>query len=868
MHRPFAHGITKVAAALRDRGIDRAAAMELLEAVRREFDEAISRIEEEADCHFDVLMDNVAEAIVVLDEQARIKRVNAAVERIFGYDARELQGRSATLFMLMTESNPAHIDVRLERYARTGQDDIVGGRREAVARRRNGEVFQVELTVREIGGGSDGRFMAIIRDVSGRKHAERKLREGENRFRDIASSTSDWFWETDAEGRLTFISESIARVLGAKPAAMLGYTYFDIGLGELPELAARHREDIAAHRPFRDLVFPIDANGMGGKIIRVSGVPVFSGSGEFLGYRGVGADITHQENLRRRYELILEWAGEGIIGLDVDGRITFANPMAGSLLERDPAAIIGRDFHALIQPCRADGSPYPVEESHIATAYHRGTTFQVTDEVFWLNDERSRPVDYFVAPMMERGMVAGAVLLFRDATLRLQCARALADNQRELERLVEERTRELCLEVDERTRTEAALRVSQDRLKGITDNLFEGVLVVDETGTAVFANPSALRLLRPTVPWEATVPARLDALFLLLENGRPIPFADAPWRRVAVEGETLCGDNAVFLLPSGEKLSVAFACSPLWEDGGLRSAIISFRDIEALKQAQREAFQASRLASVGQLAAGIAHEINTPIQYVGDNLHFIAGGLADLSEAFAAARQLAEETGLRTDTMEVATRYQERVAEIDLPYLLEEMPNAVRQSLEGVGQVARIVLSMKEFSHPGSSSKTSTDINRALESTVTVSRNTWKHAAEMRCDFDPGLPPVSCYVGELNQVFLNLIVNAAHAIEASGKPMPGRITVSTRSEDDFVVIRVEDTGSGVPEAIKDKIFDPFFTTKEVGKGTGQGLAICRDVVVAKHGGHIEVGGGEGTGAVFAVYLPIEATPEDSATPSA
>jgi signal transduction histidine kinase len=163
---------------------------------------------------------------------------------------------------------------------------------------------------------------------------------------------------------------------------------------------------------------------------------------------------------------------------------------------------------------------------------------------------------------------------------------------------------------------------------------------------------------------------------------------------------------------------------------------------------------------------------------------------------------------------------------------------------------------MKEFSHPGTTQKSTVDINRALENTVTVSRNTWKHIAKLEVKLDPKLPKVNCHPGEMNQVFLNLIINAAHAIDESGKPKPGKITVETLNFGDFVEVCFSDNGTGVPDAIKDRIFDPFFTTKDVGKGTGQGLAICYDVVVLKHGGQILVGGSNGEGAVFTIRLPV------------
>jgi signal transduction histidine kinase len=196
-------------------------------------------------------------------------------------------------------------------------------------------------------------------------------------------------------------------------------------------------------------------------------------------------------------------------------------------------------------------------------------------------------------------------------------------------------------------------------------------------------------------------------------------------------------------------------------------------------------------------------------------------------------------------------------AEADLDYLLEEIPPAVSQSLDGVGQVARIVLAMKEFSHPGEREKVAVDLNRAIENTLAVSRNEWKHVAEVDMDLESDLPQVLCLPGEMNQVLLNLVVNAAHAIQARQLPGKGLISVATRRHGRLVDIIVKDDGVGMSEAIKERIFDPFFTTKAVGKGTGQGLAICRDVVVTKHLGKISVDTEEGKGTVFTIRLPID-----------
>ncbi len=196
----------------------------------------------------------------------------------------------------------------------------------------------------------------------------------------------------------------------------------------------------------------------------------------------------------------------------------------------------------------------------------------------------------------------------------------------------------------------------------------------------------------------------------------------------------------------------------------------------------------------------------------------------------------------------------------DLSYYLQEVPGAVERALEGIDRVSQIVRAMREFSHPGSKNKAPADLNRAIASTITVARNEYKHVADVSTNFDANLPPVICLAGEVNQVVLNLLVNAAHAIAdatGNGKTRKGTITVSTRRDGGFAEIRVADTGSGIPEEIRSRVFDPFFTTKEPGKGTGQGLSLAHSVIVEQHGGTIHFETQMGTGTTFIIRLPLE-----------
>nr|MBS0021222.1 histidine kinase [Gammaproteobacteria bacterium] len=251
----------------------------------------------------------------------------------------------------------------------------------------------------------------------------------------------------------------------------------------------------------------------------------------------------------------------------------------------------------------------------------------------------------------------------------------------------------------------------------------------------------------------------------------------------------------------------------------------------------------------------IAHEINTPTQYVSDNARF-------LRDAFLDITKMLEE--LRRSTAEgaplPASELRRMLEEADADYLLEEIPRALDQSLDGLGRVTRIVHAMKAFSHPSLEEKVPADLNQALETTLIVASNEWKYVAEVTTALDPELPPVACFPGDLNQVFLNLIVNAAHAIAEVVTPdagAKGRITVSTALlPDGNAEIRIADTGCGITDENRFKVFDPFFTTKGIGKGTGQGLAIAYNIIVKKHGGTIDFKSTPGQGTSFFIRLPI------------
>jgi PAS domain S-box-containing protein len=283
-------------------------------------------------------------------------------------------------------------------------------------------------------------------------------------------------------------------------------------------------------------------------------------------------------------------------------------------------------------------------------------------------------------------------------------------------------------------------------------------------------------------------------------------------------------------------------------------------DITDRKALESELMQAKKLESIGQLAAGIAHEINTPAQFVGDNTRFIKDAFKDLMELNGVYTKLLDAAVEGEVPLELIQEVNASSESADVEYLAEEIPSAIDQSLDGITRISNIVRAMKEFSHPGSKEQENADLNQAIQNTITVASNEWKYFADVETDFAENLPPVSCFVQEINQVVLNLIVNAAHAIEqakAEGDDQKGTITISTRDLGKEVEIKISDTGCGVPEEIRDRIFDPFFTTKAVGKGTGQGLAMAYRTIVEKHEGRLWVDSVDGEGSTFTIVLPYQ-----------
>lgn len=418
--------------------------------------------------------------------------------------------------------------------------------------------------------------------------------------------------------------------------------------------------------------------------------------------------------------------------------------------------------------------------------------------------------------------------------------------------------------------TQDQLQQQEGFLSSITHTMGEGCVVVDRQGAVTFINQEAERILG----WQSDQIMEKRWLDQVAPKGNE---GETPRQSALFEtlkdGVSRRIEEESFHRRDGVPIPVSYVISAMGDEQVISGAVITFNDISERKQAEeerssmeRQLNQAHKMEAVGQLAGGIAHEINTPIQYIGENLRFLREASEDVNgllEAYDDLLQAAEPVAALQPQVEKVKQIAE---EVEIDYLQEETPKSLEQSLTGTEQVARIVLAMKEFAHPGSREMAPADLNKLIQNAVAVSKNEWKYVAETELSLEPDLPEVPCVGGEISQVLLNLIVNAAHAIEGAGRSGKGTITISTAHQDSQLEVRIVDNGTGIPEEVQASVFNPFFTTKDVGKGSGQGLAIAQDIVVGKHGGELFFETEQGKGTAFVMRLPLVNEPSDEGEP--
>ncbi|MGO9123765.1 MAG: PAS domain S-box protein [Terriglobales bacterium] len=775
-----------------------------------------------------LLLDSAAEAIFGVDLQGRCTFCNPACLRQLGYKhSDELLGKNMheLIHHSHRDGTPfAVVDCLMFQALEKGQGIHLDDEEFWKA---DGTSFPVEYWSYPQRKGQIvvGAVVAFL-DITERKRADQKLRESEDRLRLLLESAAEAIFGIDLQGRCTFCNPAGLR--------LLGYEHSDELLGKNMHALSHH-----SHRdgtPFAVEDCPIHQALEIGQGAHVDEEVLWKADGtsfpaEYWSYpqrkgqKIVGAvvaliDVTErkraEEELRSKtafLEAQVNSTGDGILVVNGEGQKILQNQRFIDMLKIPQHLVEGKVDKAELE--YVAGKIKNPAEFLEKVAYLYNHPSETSRDEIELKD--GTILDRYSSPVVgKERKYYGRIWTFRDIT--------------------------------ERRRNEDVLAVEQSPAS---------IMITDPEGTITYVNPKFS---------ERTGYRRGEVIGQnprILKSGHSSPDEYRKlWQTITGGGEWRGEFHNK--KKNGELYWESVAITPIKDAKGAISHFLAIKeDITEHKAMESQLRQAQKLEAIGQLAAGIAHEINTPTQFASDNLTFLRDSWKSLSavlEVYRSAIADARESGLSEQSW---SPIREAERKEDLEFIASEIPRAIEQALDGVQRVAKIVRAMKEFSHPDSGEKALVDINKAIETTITVARNEWKYVAEMGTRFDTTLALVPCHVGELNQVILNLIVNAAHAIKSKVQEgQKGRIAVVTSAKGSFAEIAIRDTGTGIPEAIRSRVFDPFFTTKEVGKGTGQGLALAHSIVVKKHGGKIWFETEAGRGTTFFIQLPLHATGQE------
>jgi two-component system, NtrC family, sensor kinase len=729
----------------------------------------------------------------------------------------------------------------------------------------------------------------IVRDITKKKLSEESLRQNEERFRGLFANNY---------AIMLLIDPGTGKILDANQAAT---SFFGWGLEVLTQMnigeintysKTKVRSIIQKALKGKNTHFLVDHRRADGSIRNME---AFLGpiqvSGKTLLY-----DILHDITDRQKEEQDLKhrlletetnkWVSNAL-------RRAESEEMIISILLDELIENIGVPACSIVLYDRLLGQYRPANKKNLENELkdvdlHKyegmfDRAMETREEIFFVDTRRAKQPDIEIIselppgwhgicfPFQSTQSILGVILVFApkirvfsDLTLRLLGIigdiGANAIQRIRIHKTLEDSYLNLQNEIRVRKETEALLAKEKELLSISLLSIGEGIISTELDGTITLFNSAAevitgfsnseaighpIEIVFQIVD-ELTQKISPDPINYLINYDRPK--TENPFYRLPV-----------LISKNGEKKKISGKISPILLDKIKTGYIIVFDDQTENERLKTHSTLSQKMEAIGQLAAGIAHEINTPIQYIGDNVTF-------LNRAFI---KLKENNDM---LMDFFNRHQDKPANTDeiselmgvieikkMTHYFDEIPNAIQETFEGVDRVRKIVMAIREYSHPSEKEKRQSDINQGIQTTITISRNEWKYYADLATNLEPDLPLVYCQVDEINQVILNMIVNAAQSIhEKIGEKssVKGKITISTKNEGEKVVIIIQDTGKGIPADIVDRIFEPFFTTKEIGQGTGQGLSIAHSIIVKKHHGMIYLDSTVGVGTTFTIELPV------------
>lgn len=836
---------------------------------------------------FQTLMDNIPDRIYFKNLQSRFIRANQALAIHLGVNKpSELIDKTDFDYFSEEHASPAYKDE--QQIISTGQPIINLEEIETWADRQSMWVSTTKMPFRDSTGRIIGTF-GISRDITERKKNESELRESEERFKSFFVNAMDAIILTSEDGDIFAANPSACKIFGRTEAEMISCNREILVDTSDPRISSSFLERIRNNNAMTELTFiRKDGRRFEGEITSSIYEDRHGDKKSIVIIR----DITRRKQMELSLELrLMELETVNQLSLRLRGGDT-VEKLIKILLTETLKTIDSKDGAIfLINPDtqkleltvsqgwfkQLDGLLLAQDEGINGYTFTNGQVY-ITPDVRKDNKQAQRVKDltpintsggFF--PILSSEGVIGVIDVF------VPLPRMITSNEQRLLMIISQlagnaivRSRlhdrlrksnmELKDEVVQRAAYQEMLAAEKELLTTTLMSLKEGVVMTDQEGLINLFNRAAESMTGYKI--DEVVNEPLNTKFRLVNPVTNEETQDVNGLLALLNyvNETEGQYKAPMLIAkSGEKIFIEGSSSMLYTPGGyMLGYVIAFQDITEKLENEVQVALSQKMEAIGQLAAGIAHEINTPIQYIGDNLRFLQRTITRITNILNAYKDMvSKQKHILSD--ECIEEIEQLKKENRIDTYLSESPVAINDALDGVERVRKIVLAMREFSHPSEKEKKEADINHGIETTVVISRNEWKYFSDLETDLDPNLPMVYCQIDEINQVILNMIVNAAQSIQEKippGSEEKGKITIRTCHEDDKINILISDTGNGIPEEIRQRIFEPFFTTKGVGKGTGQGLSMAHNIIVNKHQGRIMIDSIVGKGTTFTIELPI------------
>ncbi|MCE5199982.1 MAG: PAS domain S-box protein [Armatimonadota bacterium] len=661
---------------------------------------------------------------------------------------------------------------------------------------------------------------AVMLNQRSRDESAARVSTSEHRYRALFEGSPNAVCMFDAQGMFIGVNAAGKAGFGRNESELLGTRYVDLWPEETQPLVQQACEDVLQGnvRTFEAEMIRPDGKQVIWKVVLQ---PIPNASGRVCNFSSIATDFTDlrrsEKELREseeKHRNLVERANDGIAIIQ-DHRIKYVNPHGEEMF----GYINGEWYNKPIADfCRSE------DAQQLMADYKRRITGKITastKEAVLRHKNGEKVYTELNSALIHYMGKRGVLVVVRDISERKHAEEQLSEAHAQTELVLA-------------SMTAALISLNKNGTIGMWNPAAEKAFGV----SADRAHGASIRNIGIKWDWDS-VSAALE--------------------KCNSTGVQVRLDRVAFKRTDGLDGFLSIVVNPMNSNKNAQTGLLMMCvDVTEQLHMETELEQARKMEAIGQIAAGIAHEINTPTQYVIGNLSFLQEGFSDVFAVTSECERLIHETSDGSLDQQAVTGLQSAMAKSDIEYLSQEIPKAIKQSCEGMEHVARIVGAMREFSHPGTEEKRPIDVNKVIESAVTVAQNECKYVADVEMDLSPDIEVIHGPRGPLNQTILNIIVNAAHAIgDVVGErpSVKGKITLKTCPIEDGVEIRINDTGTGIKEEIRSKIFNPFFTTKDVGRGTGQGLAIAYSSVVDKLGGTITFETEVGCGTTFIIRLP-------------